>query len=211
MKMTHHKKHQHEHDGPPDLPQAGDEQGMMAKARAEGAQQDAAPPAAPAAESQDPVAKLTAERDDYLDRLQRVSAEFLNYQKRAQREIADARERADCDLIKGLLPVLDDMERALDAARSAKGGGDDPLLAGMQLVHEKALGILQRRGLEVIEAKGKPFDPEKHQAVSQMPTDEHAPNTVLQDLQKGYMLGGRTLRPSMVVVAKPVEKQADGQ
>ena len=99
---------------------------------------------APAAEGAGPAApegleSLRAERDDLLARLQRVSADYLNYQKRVQRDIADAREFANAELIKSLLAVLDDMERALEAAK-ANHAADDPLLVGMQLVHDKAAG-----------------------------------------------------------------------
>ena len=143
---------------------------------------------------------LIAERDDLLARLQRVSADYLNYQKRARRDMAEAREFANEALMKSLLGVLDDMERALDAARE-NHGEDDALFRGMQMVHDKAVETLGQFGLSVIEAAGESFDPAKHAAVMQRPSEEHPPHTVLEELQKGYTFKGRTVRPSSVVVA----------
>ncbi|MDP6543165.1 MAG: nucleotide exchange factor GrpE [Phycisphaerae bacterium] len=151
-------------------------------------------------EPTDPTAVLQTERDDLLARLQRTAADYSNYQKRVQREMTEARDFANVQLITQLLSVLDDMERALEAA----GDGcdkDDPLLTGMQLVHDKALEVLGRFGMEIIEALGRPFDPESHSALMQQPSDEHPPQTVLQELQRGYKLKGRTIRPTAVIVS----------
>ncbi len=142
-----------------------------------------------------------AEKEDLLYRLQRVSADYLNYQKRAQRDLSQVREFANEELIKKLLPVLDDMERALAAALE-NHGENDPLFKGMQMVHGKALETLGRFGLRVIEAEGKEFDPDRHTALMQQPSAEHPPQTVLQEVQKGYELKGRTIRPAGVVVSK---------
>ena len=150
-------------------------------------------------------ADLQEERDDLLGRLQRVSADYMNYQKRVQRDIAQAREFANEELIKALLGVLDDMERALEAAR-ANHSSDDPLLQGMVLVHDKTLETLGKFGLERIEAVGRPFDPDEHSAMMQEPASDHPPQTVLRELQKGYRLKGRTLRPSAVTVSKAPEE-----
>ncbi len=151
------------------------------------------------------AADLQEERDDLLGRLQRVSADYMNYQKRVQRDIAQAREFANEELIKALLGVLDDMERALEAAR-ANHSSDDPLLQGMVLVHDKTLETLGKFGLERTEAVGRPFDPDEHSAMMQEPASDHPPQTVLRELQKGYRLKGRTLRPSAVTVSKAPEE-----
>ncbi|MFP4354337.1 MAG: nucleotide exchange factor GrpE [Phycisphaerae bacterium] len=151
-------------------------------------------------EPTDPTAALQSERDDLLNRLQRVSADYVNYQKRTAREAEQARQYANEQLIKALLGVLDDMERALEAAR-ANRDEQDPLLQGMQIVHDKAVDTLTQFGLEPIEAEGKPFDPDLHQALMRQETDQAEPMTVLQVAQKGYTLKGRTLRPASVVVA----------
>ncbi|MCE5326024.1 MAG: nucleotide exchange factor GrpE [Planctomycetaceae bacterium] len=144
---------------------------------------------------------LRAERDDLLSRLQRVSADYVNYQKRAAREAADAREFANADLIKNLLPVLDDMERALETAR-ASHGEDDPLFHGLQLVHDKAMEALAKFGVRRIEAAGKEFDPQLHQALLQEVRDDVPPQTVLTELQRGYTLSGRVIRPAGVITSK---------
>jgi len=158
---------------------------------------------------EDQPVDLQTERDDLLDRLQRVSADYANFQKRAQREKDEARHFAHAEIIKTFLPVLDDMERALEAARD-NHGEDDPLFKGMQIVHDKALDILGTFGLTPIDAVGKSFDPDRHAALMQQPSEDHPPQTVLQELQKGYVLGDRTIRPSGVVVSvEPPEDEAE--
>ena len=141
------------------------------------------------------------ERDELLGRLQRLAADYQNYQKRSQKEVAQAREFANESLIKQLLPVLDDMERAMQAAqKNAKE--DDPLLVGMKLVHDNMLSVLGKFGVEQIEAANQQFNPEMHSAMMQQETTEVEPMTVLQEVQKGYQLKGRTIRPAAVIVAK---------
>lgn len=159
-----------------------------------------------AVEAQD----LSAERDDLMERLQRVSADYLNYQKRVQRDISEAREFANAELVKDLLPVLDDMERALATARQ-NHGEDDPLFGGLQLVHDKALETLAKFGVRVIQADGEAFDPEKHLAVMQEPSGEHPPQTVLRVVQKGYEFKGRPIRPASVVVSRSPEDDDSAQ
>ena len=146
---------------------------------------------------------LQAERDDLLARLKRLSADYVNYQKRVQRDMEEARQFANAELIRDLLGVLDDMERALEAAK-ANHSEEDPLLAGMQLVYKKALEILGGYGLRPIQAAGQAFDPTRHEAMMQRPSAEHAAPTVLDELQKGYELNGRVLRPARVVISAPV-------
>jgi molecular chaperone GrpE len=171
----------------------------------------ATPKPAEQPKAQDDLTSLRAERDDLLARLQRVSADFANYQKRAHRDMVQARQYANEELVKALLGVLDDMERAMEAAR-ANHAPDDPLLGGMGLVHQKALEILGQFGLEPIETEGRLFDPDEHSAIMQEPSAEHPPRTVLRQLQKGYKFKGRTIRPSSVVVSKvPEGPQAEQQ
>ena len=169
------------------------------------AQLQAEPQAVQQAETEEKQTCLQQERDDLLARLQRVSADYLNYQKRVQRDLAQAREFANEELVKALLGVLDDMERALEAA-GANHDPEDPLLKGMQLVHDKALETLGKFGLERIDAEGQPFDPDQHSAMMQQPSADHPPQTVLRELQKGYRLKGRTIRPSSVIVSKEPEE-----
>jgi len=160
-------------------------------------------------QSDEVPASLESERDDLLARLQRVSADFLNYRKRVQRDMDQARQYANEELIKALLGVLDDMERGIEAGRE-NHASDDPLLAGMELVYEKALSVLAGFGLEKIEAKGQPFDPDQHAAMMQEISEDLPPRTVLKEVQKGYRLRGRTIRPSGVVVSQePAQEHQD--
>ena len=213
--MDHHQKKHEKKDNTPaggPLPAAKDASGSaeVHPKPPVGAESPAAGETAESLAKQ--LEKTRAERDDYLARLQRVSADFLNFQKRAQKEISSAHEFGNTDLIKSFLPVLDDMERAMAAARAAGAKEDqDPLLKGVQLVHDKALAILQQNGLTIIEAAGKPFDPSQHQAIMHLPSGQHPPETVMQELQKGYMLKGRTIRPSSVVVSKAPEAEEKTQ
>jgi len=200
MSKKHHSKGPDGENPPPPDESAGQKQSALPDAAA-------SPAEAPAAEVGQPA--LQAERNDLLARLQRVSADYLNYQKRVQRDVAQAREFANEDLVKALLGVVDDMERALEAAR-ANREADDPLLVGMQMVHDNLLATLGRFGLEPIDAAGKPFDPGLHAAMMQQPTEEHPPGVVIQELQKGYRLKGRTIRPAAVVVsAQPSQTEPE--
>ncbi len=195
--MSHHKHPKDIH--PPEGGQAG-----PAPASPEGAP----PPGENAQNLPIQPNALQTERDDLLGRLQRLSAEFVNYQKRVQRDIAQAREFANEELIKSLLPVVDDMERALNVARQ-NHAENDPLLAGMELVHNKALQTLERFGLTRISTQEELFDPERHSALMEQPSDRHAPRTVIQELQAGYQLKGRTIRPAHVVVSKEPDPPAE--
>lgn len=150
-----------------------------------------------------------AGQDDLLDRLQRVSADYLNYQKRVAREMGEARQFANAELIRDLLGALDDMERALEAAR-ANHAADDPLLSGMQLVYDKLLEVLGRHGLERIAATDEPFDPNRHEAMMQQPAPELETPTVVEELQGGYELKGRVIRPARVIVGMPPATSGEG-
>lgn len=149
---------------------------------------------------------LRAEHDKLNDRFLRLAADYQNYQRRIQREMDDVRGHGASALIKDLLGVLDDLDRALQAGLAAHGP-DDAMVKGVELVVSKAMEMLKRHGVEVIEAAGKPFDPELHHALAQTPSDEVATPTVGQELQRGYTLRGRVLRPAGVVVAMPKENQ----
>lgn len=167
-------------------------------------------PAEPETEPGGEFDALRRERDDLMGRLQRLAADYQNYQKRSAKEQQQARQFANEDLMKELLGVLDDMERALEAARE-NHPPEDPLLVGTEMVHDQFLAVLKRFGLEPIDAEGLPFDPEKHSAMMQEPTDQADPMTVLRVLQRGYELKGRTLRPAAVVVAQAPADEAQEQ
>ena len=175
----------------------------------------------------DELTAVTQERDDYLDRLQRLKAEFDNYRKRAARDQESFVERATERLVKELLPVVDDLERALEAAeeRSARYGvgkadasADDRLRQayadeakleeGVRLVHRALRDTLAREGLVEIETDGK-FDPHVHEALLSQPSDADE-GSVIEVVQKGYRLGDRVLRPARVVVAAAKEEPASG-
>jgi molecular chaperone GrpE len=139
------------------------------------------------------------ERDQYLTLLQRTQADFENYQKRNQRERDQERRFAHFGLARELLTVLDNLERATAAAQQAKESG--PLVQGVAMVQNQLLELMRRHGITPIEALGKPFDPNLHQAVMQEPTDTAPPNTVTKVLERGFMIHDRVLRPAHVVVS----------
>ena len=143
--------------------------------------------------------QLRRERDDYYDRLLRMSAEFDNYRKRTERERRETSERAGTAVLEELLPILDDFERAL-----AADAGQDPSAyrEGIAIIHRQLVDLLTRRGVQPIQAVGEDFDPRWHQAVMYEPAPGHREGEVLEELRRGYMLGDRLLRPSMVKVAK---------
>jgi molecular chaperone GrpE len=142
--------------------------------------------------------KLAAERDEYLELLQRVQADFENYRKRAAREqerlVAHAHER----LVRELLPVLDDLERALEAAERHE---EAALVDGVKLVEQSLRKALEKEGLVEIETAGA-FDPHVHDALLMRPSDESEPGSVLEVVQRGYRLGDRVVRPARVIVAE---------
>jgi molecular chaperone GrpE len=140
--------------------------------------------------------RLTAERDEYLAHLQRTQAEFDNYRKRMLRDQTAHLERATSGLIEQLLPVLDAFELALGSA----GTDAERLRKGVELVYGELLGALEKAGLERIEALGKPFDPEEHEAVMHVEGEGGEPG-VRDVVRTGYRLKGRVLRPAMVKVA----------
>jgi molecular chaperone GrpE len=142
------------------------------------------------------------------DKLLRARAELANVQRRAANEKAEAIRYALADFLRDLLPVVDDLERTLEAAEA--GGDPQSIVAGARLVYENLLRVFRNHHLERIEAVGQPFDPADHEAVMQQPSPDHPPQTVLQEVQKGYRLHQRLVRPAKVIVAaKPAGQQAD--
>ena len=141
--------------------------------------------------------------DEAHDRLLRLSAEFDNYKKRMNRQMDEFRKYANESLLKDLLPVVDNLERALNLAEE-KAGEQMPesFIEGVEMTLNEILKILSRYHVTPIEAKGKPFDPVFHEAVMQEPSDDQPENTVINEFQKGYLIHDRLLRPSMVVVSK---------
>ena len=142
--------------------------------------------------------EVVRERDAHYDRLLRVTAEFDNYRRRTERERRELIEQAAGDLLGDLLPVVDDLERAL-AADTQDG---DAYRRGVEIIHKQLLDLMARRGVAPIEALGTDFDPTLHQAVMHEPSDSHRDGEVVEELRRGYTLRQRLLRPSMVKVAK---------
>lgn len=156
----------------------------------------AADDGAPASET----AELAKQRDDYYDRLLRKTAEFDNYRKRIERERQQFAESAAADLLKDLLPLVDDLERALKADAGTDAGAG--LRRGVELIHGQLVDTLRRRGVTPIEALGQDFDPHYHMAVVHEAAEGRREGEVIEEFTRGYMLGDRLLRPSMVKVAK---------
>jgi molecular chaperone GrpE len=161
-------------------------------------------PAEPAAPNTpatgDTADQLRRERDEYYDLLLRKTAELDNFRKRTERERADRSQAAAADLIQELLPLVDDLERALaaeasdDAARAYR--------AGVELIHRQLLDLLAKRGVELIDTAGQDFDPHVHQAVAHEVSADHREGQIIDELRRGYTMHGRLLRAAMVRVAK---------
>jgi molecular chaperone GrpE len=144
----------------------------------------------------DELVTVAAERDEYLALAQRTQADFENYRKRVARESALAQERGVVKLAKELLPALDNLDRALEAADQ-----DDPLLQGVRLVREELSAALARAGIEAFSPTGEVFDPALHEAVVHQPVEGAASGTVAEVYQPGYRLRDHVIRPARVVVA----------
>ena len=158
---------------------------------------------AAASELEADLARLTqieSERDEYLDTLRRVQAEFENYRKRVIKEQTALVDRATSGLVEQLLPVLDSFELALKNFDSAGSDDIESVRKGVELVYAELLGVLEKAGLSRIEAEGKPFDPNVHEAVMQ--EDGDGEPVVTDVLRTGYTLKGRVLRPAMVKVTR---------
>jgi molecular chaperone GrpE len=156
----------------------------------------------------DPVAVITAERDKMKDQLLRALADFDNFRKRSRRDIDDAKKRGQEEVLRELLPVFDNLERASSYARSAT---DTKAIAeGVEMVSKLFLDTLVRLGGRRVVSVGAPFDPNVHEALQQVDSDEYAAGIVVQEHVSAYEYGGRLLRPAMVVVSKgPAAKAAD--
>jgi molecular chaperone GrpE len=148
-------------------------------------------------EQEDPLARARRERDEYLDLARRTQADFENYRKRAAKEAAAAGERAKGGLVRELLPVVDNLERALASA----GASEQHLAEGVRLVHAELIALLERNGVQQFDPSGQSFDPIEHEALSMRPQDGADAGTVLDVVEKGYKVNGTVLRPARVVVS----------
>ena len=143
---------------------------------------------------------LQRQRDEFRDLLLRKTAEFDNFRKRTERERQSLAETAAADLLEELLPLVDDLERALQAETGSEGA--EAYRRGVELIHRQLMEILRRRGVRPLDARGADFDPNFHQAVSYEPAAGRRDGEVVEEYRRGYMLGERLLRPAMVKVAK---------
>ncbi len=148
-------------------------------------------------EEDDPLAQAQAERDRYLDLAKRSQADFENYRKRAAKEAAAAGERAKSGLVRELLPVVDNLERALASAAE----GEQHLAEGVRLVHSELIAVLERNGIEQFDPSGESFDPTFHEALSTRSDEGSEPGVVVDVVEKGYRTNGTVLRPARVVVS----------
>ena len=146
------------------------------------------------------ASRLAEERDQLRDRLLRTTAEFDNYRKRVERDRREMADRAAESLLLDLLPIVDDLERALAAEATSEGA--DPYRRGVEIILKQMLDLLARRGVKPLDALGADFDPHMHQAVASEPADGHRDGEVMEVLRKGYLLNERLLRPAMVKVAQ---------
>jgi molecular chaperone GrpE len=156
--------------------------------------------------------ELRAKIDAITDQMLRVAAEFENYKKRVRREQTELMKYAGENIIKDLIPILDNFERAINSAKS--NSSFDSFYQGVDLIYKQMLDLLKQRGVSQIEAVGKNFDPNLHEAIVHVPSSEYPENTVIEEFQKGFMLNDRVVRPAIVSVSKKVEgdgKESDKQ
>jgi len=171
-------------------------------APAPGGADDAASPQAGSNPPEDPLERAQAEAAKLKDQLLRLAADFDNFKKRSRRELADVAKMSKEDVLRELLPVFDNLERA--TSHAAQATDVKALTDGISMVMRQFLDTIGKLGIERVPALGVPFDPAMHEAVQHLETAEHPPGTVAMELQAGYRLGDRIIRPAMVVVAKPL-------
>ena len=147
----------------------------------------------------DELGEARRERDEYLQLAQRTRADFDNYRKRVARETSEALARGKAELARELLPVIDNLERALQAGEDRSA--HEALVRGVALVHDELRGRLQGAGVEAFDPTGEPFDPQLHEALSTQPAPGTDPGVILETVEKGYRLNGQVLRPARVVVS----------
>ena len=162
-------------------------------------EQESAGTATEPREPESPLETVRREKDALQDRLLRTAAEFDNYRKRVERDRREQAEALTANALSDLLPIIDDLERALKAP---SGGDVDAFRKGVELIHRQMTELLRKRGVKTIDAVGTDFDPRYHQAVVQESSPDHREGEVMEEFARGYMLGDRLLRAAMVKVAK---------
>jgi len=187
------ERHQHEEELATSRDEAGEPSGEEDPAN----EQEILEETEETLDADDPLASAQRERDEYLDLARRAQADFENYRKRAAREAALAGQRAKSGLVRELLPVVDNLERALASA----GDDEQHLAEGVRLVHSELIAVLERNGVEQFDPRGERFDPGEHEALSMRSEDGAESGTVLDVVEKGYRANGGILRPARVVVS----------
>jgi molecular chaperone GrpE len=186
---------------PQDIPVSTSPEAPAATGASEAAPQAEGPPEFPEA-LREALAAKTQEAERLQGRLLRLHAEFENTKKRMAREKAEFLKFAHEGLILEFLPVLDNLERAMASARAE--AGSTPLLEGLEMIARLFRSVLEKAGVKPMEAQGQPFDPGYHQAVAQVESSDEDANLVVEEIQKGYLIEGRVLRPAMVKVSRAV-------
>lgn len=163
-------------------------------------------PEAQATATEEEVERLRKERDELEDRYRRALADLENTRKRLRRELEEMRHFGHVELARDILPIVDDLERALGGVPEERR--DDPLVVGVQMVLERLLKVLRDHGIEPIEAQGQPFDPQHHEAIEHVEREDVPPNTVVGELYRGYRVRDRLLRASGVSVSRKPESDS---
>ncbi len=146
------------------------------------------------------LAYLEEENSAFKDKMLRKAAEFENYKKRTENEFSQLTNNATGDLIAELLPVCDDLERSVKSAQKTEE--NQSIVEGIELIHKNLMKVLENKGVKAIEAVGKEFDPEQHEALMQVESKDHQPGFVVEEHLRGYSMNGRVLRHSQVLVSK---------
>jgi molecular chaperone GrpE len=193
--LDEQQKQAQENELPPADPADGFEEKATTAAAGDPPETGAAAPV-----SADELEKLRAERDLLFDRLARLQAEFDNYRKRSARENADFRDFAVADAAKALLPVIDNFSLALKSSTARP----EDLRKGVELIYKQLQDVLQKMNVQQVPAQGQPFDPNVHEAIEMVESNDVPDHHVLEELQPGYRIKGRLLRPAMVRVAKKI-------
>lgn len=166
---------------------------------------DASPRDASQSDAEDPMAGLQGDLDRFRELALRTQADFENYKKRAAREKEEAIKYANSSLLERLVAIIDNFELGLTAAKQQ--GANSPIYSGMVLVQKQLTDLLTENGLEPIEAEGKMFDPNLHEAIAHEPSDKVPEETVLRQMRRGYRLKDRLLRPARVVVSSGMARK----
>ncbi len=162
--------------------------------------------------SVDEYEALEKERNELMSKLQRAVADFQNFKKRSAQERKETIDRTELNTIETyVFPLIDDLDRAIQAAIDHGYDENDPLLNGVEMVRQHAFKMLSQQNIEPIDALGKPFDPMVHEAIMEQPTDAVPEKTVLQVVARGYTQNGRTIRPAKVIVSKSLGGNAEGR